>query len=100
MPRPIITEYAKDDIRQIISYIRPDSPQNAKTVRAKFKAAIQVLSEFPYIGHGRQDAGDDGLRFWSVYSYLIVYRPDAKPLRVIRVIHGARNIGKSLWRNQ
>ena len=40
------------------------------------------------------------VRFWSVYSYLIVYKPDSKPLKVIRVLHGARDVGAVLRRGR
>jgi antitoxin ParD1/3/4/toxin ParE1/3/4 len=100
MPRFVLTDHAKEDVRGIIEHIRADSPQNAAKVQTKIRDAITLLSEFSHIGHTREDAGDFGLRFWPVYSYLIVYRPDAIPLRVIRVIHGARDLGRSLWRNQ
>ena len=32
----------------------------------------------------------------AVYSYLIVYRPDTKPLQVAAVLHGARDVAKLL----
>jgi len=30
--------------------------------------------------------------FYRVHSYLIVYRPDKKPLNVLRVLHAARDV--------
>jgi plasmid stabilization system protein ParE len=34
--------------------------------------------------------------FWPVYSYLIIYRPDKKPLEVLRVLHGNRDVTRIL----
>jgi plasmid stabilization system protein ParE len=34
------------------------------------------------------------LKFWSVYSYLIVYEPLSKPLTIVAVLHGARDIAQ------
>jgi plasmid stabilization system protein ParE len=31
-------------------------------------------------------------RFFLVYSYLIVYRHEAKPLQIVRVLHAARDV--------
>ena len=31
-------------------------------------------------------------RFFLVYSYLIVYRHETKPLQIIRVLHAARDV--------
>src|SRR5437762_1136288 len=98
MARYTLTDAAKADIRGIVAYIRRDSKQAAKKVRNEVSAAMGKLAESPYIGHRREEAGDDSLRFWCVYSYLIVYRPASKPLRVLRVIHGARDIGAALRR--
>ena len=30
--------------------------------------------------------------FWPVYSYLIIYRPHTKPLEILRILHGKRDI--------
>jgi len=53
-------------------------------VRAKLRAAMGLVASFPGVGPSRKDLTDEPLRFWSVYSYLIVYRPETKPLQVIR----------------
>jgi toxin ParE1/3/4 len=98
MPRYILTDHAKADLREIISFIRRDSRQAAKQSRAEFNEVMRKLAEFPLMGHTREDAEDDSLRFWTVYSYLIVYRPGVKPLRILRVIHGARDVGGALRR--
>jgi antitoxin ParD1/3/4/toxin ParE1/3/4 len=36
------------------------------------------------------------VKFWPVYSYLIVYDPEAKPVQVIRVLHGLRDVEEIL----
>jgi antitoxin ParD1/3/4/toxin ParE1/3/4 len=46
------------------------------------------------LGHRRDDLTTEPLRFWCVYSYLIAYRPDTKPLQIIRIVHGARELGR------
>ena len=96
MARYVLTESAQADVREIVAYIRKRSPQAAKRVRGELRQAMQRLVEFPGIGHLRLDLADEPLRFWSVYSYLIIYRPDRKPLEVIRVLHGARDVERFL----
>jgi len=44
------------------------------------------------LGHLRADLADESLRFWQVYSYLIVYRAEADPLQVVRVLHASRDV--------
>jgi antitoxin ParD1/3/4/toxin ParE1/3/4 len=53
---------------------------------------MQKLATMPNLGHVRLDLADERQRFWTVRSYVIVYRPDTDPLQVIRVIHGTRDI--------
>ena len=50
----------------------------------------------PGIGHLRVDLADRRHRFFLVYSYLIVYRSQTKPLQVIRVLHAARDVQEIL----
>jgi len=52
----------------------------------------------PGIGHVRDDLADESLRVWAVFSYLIIYRTDTKPVQIIRVIHGARDVPSAIER--
>jgi hypothetical protein len=38
----------------------------------------------PGVGHFRQDLTSRPLKFWPIYSYLIVYYPETKPVQIIR----------------
>ena len=60
--------------------------------------AFALLAERPSIGHSRQDLTDRPLKFWSVFSYLVVYDPESRPLTIIAVLHGARDVEKLLKR--
>ena len=33
---------------------------------------------------------------WSVFSYLVIYRPDTTPLEIVRVLHGKRDVRRLL----
>jgi plasmid stabilization system protein ParE len=46
----------------------------------------------PEMGHLRRDLTSESFRFWSVYSYLVIYRAEARPVQILRVIHGARDV--------
>jgi antitoxin ParD1/3/4/toxin ParE1/3/4 len=76
----LLTNLAKADVREIVSYIRKRSPEAATRVRGELRDAMRLVAEFPGIGHLREDVTDEPIRFWSVYSYLIAYRPDTRPL--------------------
>lgn len=47
-------------------------------------------------GHWRRDLTDEPVKFFPVYSYLIVYRPGTKPLQIIAILHGRRDLERLL----
>jgi len=59
---------------------------------ARIFAECRKLSRTPGIGHHRLDLLDDRHRFWSAWSYLIVYRWQVRPIQIVAVIHGARDL--------
>jgi plasmid stabilization system protein ParE len=83
-------------LAEIVDRIALDSPRNALKVFEKIHTAAQMLSEMPLAGHAREDVTDKPVRFWSVYKYLIVYRPDRTPLEILRIIHGMRDLPREL----
>ena len=56
--------------------------------------AMSKLADMPHIGHFREDITDKRYRFWSLYAYLIAYLPETKPLEIVRVVHGAQDVGR------
>lgn len=53
---------------------------------------MRRIGSLPGIGHLRLDLADEALRFFRVYKYLIIYRPETTPVQVVRVLHGARDV--------
>jgi len=93
MGRFVLTPAAKADLAEIAQFIRQrGSSEAAKRVGRELRQEMRRLADMPGMGHLREDVADESLRFWAVYSYLIVYRPDTRPLQIIRVVHGARDI--------
>ena len=56
------------------------------------KEAFRHLAEMPEMGHTRADLTVNPVKFWGVYSYLVVYDPASTPLTVIAVLHGTRDV--------
>jgi antitoxin ParD1/3/4/toxin ParE1/3/4 len=88
----VLTAPAEQDLTDIWDYIAADNLDAADRVLDAFASAFERLAERPEIGHYREDLSDTSLRFHSVYSCLIVYRWEPQPLRIIRVLHGARDV--------
>jgi len=90
--RFVLSEAAAGDLRDIYAYIAADDPVAARRVLEDIRIAMQRLADHPGPGHLRDDLADEALRVWTVHSYLVVYRPDARPLQVVRVLSGYRDI--------
>jgi antitoxin ParD1/3/4/toxin ParE1/3/4 len=80
-PRYILAPEAARDLVEIWSYLkRQTSIETAQHVESVIREKMAFLAENPGAGHWRRDLTDSDVRFFPVYSYLIVYRPDTKPL--------------------
>lgn len=93
MTRFLLTRPAERDLDQIKNYLLQDAgPRIGRRVMKEIRDALDLLGRQPGVGHTRQDLTLRPLRFWPVYSYLIVYDPEPRPVHVIRVLHGKRDI--------
>lgn len=88
----VLTPRADQDIGDIWDYIAADNIDAADRVLTALEKAIYRLAKTPGVGHLREDLADRRHRFFLVYSYLIVYRFETKPLQIIRVLHAARDV--------
>lgn len=88
----VLTPAASRDIDGILEYVLEHSgPNRAMHVHGKLYEALLKIGDQPkFLGHKRDDLADESLRVFKVFSYLIIFRPDTKPVQIIRVIHGAR----------
>jgi plasmid stabilization system protein ParE len=64
----------------------------ADSIRNEFFSAFADLVRYPGMGHFRGDLVANPLRFWRVRDYLIIYRSEKKPLEIVRVLHGKRDV--------
>jgi plasmid stabilization system protein ParE len=91
-----LTPEARANIDDICSFIANDRIDAALRVLEALEQAFEQLAEHPEIGHKREDLTSRPVKFWTVYSYLIVYDPLSRPLTIIAVLHGARDIASLL----
>jgi plasmid stabilization system protein ParE len=88
----VLSAPAVADLREIHDYIAADDPSAAGRVLEDLRDAMHRLAELPGLGHLRDDLADETLRAWTVHSLLVIYRPDTRPLQVVRVLSGYRDI--------
>jgi plasmid stabilization system protein ParE len=90
-----LTPRALDDIDEIWSYIAEDNVSAANRVESAILKACSRLAKHPLLGSKRSEITQLPVRFWAVSripNYIIVYRPDTRPLQVIAVLHGKRDV--------
>lgn len=86
-----LAEPAKNDLKEIWSYIAEYNSTSADRILRTFKEKFQLLAENPKIGKS-QDDFIVNLRSFSFKKYVIFYFPTENGVEIYRVLHGARNI--------
>jgi toxin ParE1/3/4 len=91
--RYVLAPEAALDLVQIWRYLKKQSGVAvADRVESVIRDKIVFLARTPGAGHWNENLTDETVKFFPVYSYLIVYRPETKPLQVVSILHGYRNV--------
>ena len=95
--RIVVHDQARFDVIDIAYYIAEDSLDAADRFVEAVDAAYWRLAEMPGIGSAREygNAKLKGMRMWPIPGFskhLIFYRATDTEVRIIRVLHGARDI--------
>jgi toxin ParE1/3/4 len=95
--RYILSPEAALDLVQTWRYVKEKAGREmADRVESAVRDKIVLIAATPGIGHWRKDLTDAPVKFFPVYSYLIVYLPEPKPLRVVAILHGNRDVERFL----
>jgi antitoxin ParD1/3/4/toxin ParE1/3/4 len=93
MTRFVLTRPAEQDLDEIKSFlVATAGPAITRRVLKEIRGALNLLGAKPGSGHVRTDLTSRPVKFWPIYSYLVVYDPQAEPIQVIRVLHGMRDV--------
>ncbi|MEO6848110.1 MAG: type II toxin-antitoxin system RelE/ParE family toxin [Chthoniobacterales bacterium] len=84
------------DYEEIWLYIAKDNPQAADRLIQNFEHHLEMLAKMPELGMTEEDLAPD-LRSFPVSSYLLYYLPTEKGIRLVRVLHGAQDIGSKFF---
>jgi antitoxin ParD1/3/4/toxin ParE1/3/4 len=91
--RYVFAPEAALDPFQIWRYIKKQSTvEMADRVESVIREKIVFLTASPEAGHWRRSLTDEAVKFFPVYSYLIVYRPETRPLQIVSILHGRRDL--------
>lgn len=93
------SEFIPCDILDIVRGIRPHNPGAAIRFVEAFKSSVELLARMPDLGRVRPDLGSRETRSWRVGrfgNYLIFYEVLPGRLRLLRVLHGSRDLQAKL----
>ena len=91
MSRLIITPLAECDIEDIGDYIATDNPDRAVSFIAELRGQCRKIALSPQAYRLRRELGND-IRSCAHGNYVIFFNHDEKDVRILRILHGARNI--------
>jgi antitoxin ParD1/3/4 len=93
----VLAPQAARDLVEIWRYIKKQSSlEMADHVESVIRDRFVFLAGKPSAGHWRKDLTVELVRFLAVYRYLIVYRPETKPLQIVAILHGRRDVERIL----
>ena len=95
--RYVLAPEAALDLVQIWRYLKEQSSiEIADRVELVIRDKIVFLATNTGAGHWRKNLTDEKVKFFPVYSYLIVYRPETTPLQIVSILHGRRDVEQLL----
>jgi plasmid stabilization system protein ParE len=94
----VLSADADCDLDEIWEYIAADSLDAADRWIGKLFDAFEILGQTPGLGHRREDLTTAAVLFWPVGAYIILYRADRRPIEIVAVTQGSRDIPAFLSR--
>lgn len=95
MTRYVIAPEARHDLLSLWDFIADHNLDAADRVRDELFAAFERLADWPNLGRRYEGAAMD-LRAWRVRDYLVFYRPETRPLEIVRILSVYRDIPRIL----
>src|ERR1022692_3507108 len=91
-----VSAEAQDDLFEIWRRIADDNIDLANRIDNEFHELFVSLGEMPRQGHTRKDLTQRPVLFFPLYSFMVVYQPEVKPIRIMAVLRGSRNVKRIL----
>lgn len=90
----LILPAAVEDLKEIDSWVAEQHGEDfARVVQDELLATMEMIADYPEMGRTRPEITARPVRFFSHWPYWIVYQ-SGSPLRIHRVLHGARDLPK------
>ena len=95
MKRLVFAPAARDDLVSIGLYIAEDNPERAEAFIAELEAKARQAAERPLSFRERTDISP-GLRAVVHGRYLLLFRDLETEVRIVRILHGARDLPRTV----
>jgi len=93
----VLSPEAERDLDIIKSYLlNRAGVRVTRYVMRELRNGIRFVAKNPTAGHVRQELTSKPVKFWAVFSYLIVYDPSKRPVHIVRILHGKRDLEQLL----
>jgi len=94
MSRYRLSRTAQEDLVEIRDYYLAEAGYRvSRQMMVEFVEAFRFLTRSPGAGHVREDLAEDRpVLFWLLRDYLILYRAKAKPLEILAIVRGSRDV--------
>lgn len=100
MSKVVFSKAARADRRGITTYtVRRFGIEQARRLRELFEATLHSLAAAPLTGHRSEELDPPGRSFRCLSvlkTFIIVYESADDEIRVVRILHGARNLAAEL----
>ncbi len=90
MGKIILSDRAKNDLREITRFIAHDKPTIALHFARRIVSTIKQLRQFPQMGRMVPEEQDKNLRELIYGNYRIIYRLRDKGIEVLTIHHASR----------
>lgn len=92
------SDFARDDLADLVRYINRDSQFYARRFGEKVVLATRRLREFPQSGRIIPESEDKSLREIIVQGYRVMYRLESDRVLILAIMHGSRDVaGRGLF---
>lgn len=93
-----LSPQADRDLSEAARWIAKDNPAAARAFRDSVARAAKTIGEHRSIGRSRPDIVEAPYRCFPLtgFPYVIIYSAARSPPRIVRILHGARDLPEVL----
>jgi len=98
MTDAILSSAARQDLLEAMRWISKDNPKAARALGDSVSKAAITIGEHPLAGRLRPEIVQAPYRCLPLtgFPYVIVYHADRRPVLIVRILHGARDLPELL----